>query len=104
MKRQYKVATDGKVYYVEEGLLQVIDTLEEYEEMIAKKDKKAEEMKAFYKKQTSTYFEITIDGTYYKQRMIDRDGVFRILANIKNFEKRVEETRRYFQEKEEAGL
>lgn len=104
MKRQYKVATDGKVYFVEGGLLQVIDTLEEYEEMIAQKEKEAEELRVFMEKRASTYFEITIDGTYYKKLMVDRDGVFKILATIKSFEKRVEETSRYFQEKEEAGL
>ena len=104
MKRQYKVASDGMVYFVEGGLLQVIDTLEEYKEMIARKEKESEELRAFIEKRSSTYFEITVDGTYYKQLMVDRDGVFRILATIKNFEKRVEETRRYFKEKEEAGL
>lgn len=104
MKRQYKVATDGKVYFVENGLLQVIDTLEEYEAMIARKEKEAEELRAFMEKRASTYFEITIDGTYYKKLMVDRDGVFKILATIKSFEKRVEETSRYFQEKEGAGL
>ena len=103
MKRQYKVASDGMVYFVEGGLLQVIDTLEEYKEMIARKEKEAEELSAFIKKRSSTYFEITVDGTYYKQLMVDRDGVFRILATIKNFEKRVEETSRYFKEKEVLG-
>lgn len=91
--RQYKVASDGKVYFVEGGLLEVLDTMEEYEKLIAFNDKIA-----------STYFEITVGDTYYKHRMVDRDGVFRILANIKNFEQRIEETRRYLKEKEEAGL
>ena len=91
--RQYKVASDGKVYFVEGGLLQVLDTMDEYEKLIAFNDKIA-----------STYFEITVGEVYYKHRMVDRDGVFRILANIKNIEERIKETRRYLKEKEEAGL
>ena len=93
MKRQYKVASDGKVYFVEDGLLQVVDTMEEYQELIALNNKIA-----------TTFFEITIGDDYYKQRMVDRDGVFRILSYIKNIEKRIEETARYLREKEEAGL
>ena len=93
MKRQYKVASDGKVYFVEDGLLQVVDTMEEYQELIALNNKIA-----------TTFFEITIGNDYYKQRMVDRDGVFRILSYIKNIEKRIEETARYLREKEEAGL
>ena len=91
--RQYKVASDGKVYFVEGGLLQVLDTMDEYEKLIA-----------FNEKIARTYFEITVGGVYYKHRMVDRDGVFRILANIKSIEQRIEETRRYLKEKEEAGL
>ena len=93
MRRQYKVASDGKIYFVEGGLLQVLDTMEEYEELVAYNDKKA-----------STYFEIIVGDIYFKHRMIDRDGVFKILARIKNIEKRIKETARYFKEKEEAGL
>lgn len=93
MKRQHLVASDGKIYFVEDGLLQVLDTMEEYEELIALNDKKA-----------STYFEITVEGNYYKHRMIDREGVFKILSKIKNIETRIEETSRYFKEKEGAGL
>ena len=93
MRRQYKVATDGKVYFVERGLLQVLDTMEEYEELIAHNDK-----------QENTYFEITVGGIYFKHLMNDRDGVFKILARVKNIEERIKETARYFKEKEEAGL
>lgn len=93
MKRQYKVASDGKVYFVEAGLLQVLDTMEEYKELIALNDKKAR-----------TYFEINVGDNYFKHRMIDREGVFKILALIKDIEERIKETSRYFKEKEEAGL
>lgn len=93
MKRQYKVASDGKVYFVEDGLLQVLDTMEEYKKLIALNDKKA-----------STYFEIVVGDTYYKQLMVDREGVFKILARIKDIDKRIKETGRYLKEKEEAGL
>ena len=93
ISRQYKVASDGKVYFVEDGLLQVVDTMKEYEELIAYQDKKK-----------STYFEITVENTFYKHLMCDRDGVFRILAMIKNIEERITETRRYLKDKEEAGL
>ena len=93
MRRQHMVATDGKVYFVEAGLLQVLDTMEEYEKLIAHNDKK-----------DKTYFEITVGDTYFKHRMNDRDGVFKILAMIKNIEERIKETGRYLKEKEEAGL
>ena len=93
MKRQYMVASDGKVYFVEDGLLQVLDTMEEYKKLIALNDKKA-----------STYFEVVVGDTYYKQRMVDRDGVFKILAKIKNIETRIKETGRYLKEKEAVGL
>ena len=93
MRRQYKIATDGKIYFVERGLLQVVDTMEEYQKLIAHNDK-----------QEQTYFEITVGDTYFKQLTIDRDGVFKILARIKDINKRIEETARYFKEKEEAGL
>ncbi len=102
--RQHLVATDGKVYFVEDGLLQVLDTLEEYKEMIALKDKKIEEQRALNKKRASTYFEITVEGTYYKLLMVNRDGVFKALARIRNIEERIKEQTRYFKEKEEAGL
>lgn len=104
MRRQYKVATDGKVYFVEDGLLQVLDTLEEYKEMIALKDKKIEEQRALNEKRASTYFEITVEGTYYKLLMVNRVGVFKALARIRNIEERIKEQTRYFKEKEEAGL
>lgn len=93
MKRQYMVASDGKVYFVEDGLLYVLDTMEEYEELMSYKDKRAR-----------TYFEITVGETYFKHRIVDREGVFKILARIKNIEERIKETSRYFKEKEEAGL
>ena len=93
MKRQHLIASDGKVYFVENGLLQVLDTMEEYKKLIALNDKKA-----------STYFEITVGGVYYKQLMVDRDGVFKILARIKDIDKRIKETGRYLREKEAAGL
>ena len=91
--RQHLVASDGKVYFIEDGLLQVLDTMEEYKELIALNDKKA-----------STYFEITVEGTYYKQLMVDREGVFKILARIKDIDKRIQETGRYLKEKEAVGL
>lgn len=93
MRRQYEVASDGKVYFIEGGLLQVLDTMEEYKELIALNDKKA-----------STYFEIVVGTAYYKHLMVDREGVFKILARIKDIDKRIEETARYLKEKEEAGL
>lgn len=93
MRRQHMVASDGKVYFVEYGLLQVLDTMEEYEKLVAHN-----------KKKESTYFEITVDEIYYKHLMTDRVGVFKILARIKNIEERIKETARYFKEKEEAGL
>ena len=104
MKRQHMVASDGKVYFVEGGLLQVIDTLEDYKEMIARKEREAEELRALIEKRSSTYFEITVDGTYYKQLMVDRNGVFRILATIKDIDTRIKEQTRYFKEREASGL
>lgn len=93
MRRQYKIATDGKIYFVERGLLQVLDTMEEYEELVAHNDK-----------QEQTYFEITVGDIYFKHLTIDRDGVFKILARIKDIEERIKETARYIKEKEDAGL
>lgn len=91
--RQHMVAENGKVYFVEGGLLQVIGSKAEYDKLIAENDKRA-----------NTYFEITVGDTYYKHRMVDREGIFKILEKITNIEVRINETRRYLTEKEGAGL
>ena len=60
------------------------------------------------KRVSKLYFEITVgeglSRSYYKLPLVDRDMVFQVLGEIKDFDNRVKEQMRYFKEREENGL
>lgn len=96
-KREYMVAESGEVFYTERQgeriVLKSKKSYEEYQEMVEQERKMA-----------TTYFEITVDGCYHKLQVVNETAVFKVLNQIKDFDKRVEEQTRYFVEKERAGL
>lgn len=100
MKRQYMVAQSGEVFYIKDGILKRMDSIEDYqayEEVIMEEERKSK-----------LYFEITVGegmkSTYYKLQLINRDMIFKVLDEIKDIDTRIKEQTRYFKEREENGL
>lgn len=93
LKRNFLTATDGEIFYTENGGIKRIENLQAFNEMVAEE-----------KRIATTYFTVTIGGIKYSYQMYNFKVIMNLLKRIPNLDTRIQEQARYIKEKEEANL